>query len=562
MTSSTLAPPPSPFAEAGDPPIEVLPGVYPPEALPIRWTTAPPRPTTAARLRAEGSALPTAGGLDPYVPTAEAPWDRARALHLLRRTGYGATPAAIEAVLALAPGAAVGALVEGAAGLDPLPVPPWHDDGPPGPPPPDSAPQEVRDAYDAELQAYVDGNLLRIYEMEWRTVTEALGGTEADPLAVAVRGFRERLALMWHDHFVASAEIYFLAPWLSRYWQLLQVRALGDFKQFVVDIGLDPAMLVYLNGVQNRAGAPNENYARELMELFTMGPEGPGGAPNYTQQDVAEVARALTGYGVDFYGTLETLFVPSWHDGGTKTILGQTGAWGYADVVRILFEERPVEIATFVCRKLYRDLVYDVPNEAVVAAMAARFQAEGFQLAPVVRALLSSAHFFAAGTMGARIKSPLEHILSFHAETGIEAVVGLQDTIRAVTSVTDQRLFFPPDVSGWPGHHAWLTSSTLPTRWLYTEAVLGTQAAAAESLRAVAFALPDPYAVRALVAGLAALWMGTPFDATDTEAMDRLVGILLGGIPEYEWNPEAPSAGTRLLGLALSVARLPEAQLA
>lgn len=563
MAPSPLDSPALPIAaETDGPPIEVLPGVFAPEAVPIRWAGSPPRPEPAARLGAARPALPTSGGLDPYVPSASAPWDRARALHLLRRTGFGATPAAIEAVLALAPGAAVDALVDRAAALDPLPAPPWHDDAPPGPPPPDSAPQAERDAYEAELQAYLDGNIRRIYEMEWRTITEALGADDADPLGAAARAFRERLALGWHNHFVTSAEDYFLAPWLSRYWQLLQRHALGDFHQFVADVGLDPAMLLYLNGIQNRAGAPNENYARELMELFTMGPEAPDGSPNYTQQDVVEVARALTGYGVDFYGTLEAAFIPPWHDPGDKTILGRTGPWGYADVVDILFEERSAEIARFVCRKLYRDFVYDVPNEEVVASMATLFQAEGFQIAPVVRALLTSEHFFATGTMGAHVKSPLEHVFAFHTEMGVEAAPELQDMIRAVTYVTDQRLFFPPNVAGWPGHHAWLTSSTLPTRWLYTEAVLGGLETVPEALRSVALALPNPTPVRALVADLAALWTGTPFDASDTEAMDRLVGLLLGGVPEYEWDPEAPGAGTRLLGLALHAARLPEAQLA
>ncbi|WP_412060950.1 DUF1800 domain-containing protein [Rubrivirga sp. IMCC45206] len=553
-----LAAPPPPPAASG-PPFEVLPGVFADPALGVRWTDPAPRPPAASKADAPAP-LKANGGLAPYVPSASAPWDRARALHLLRRTGYGARPAAVDAVLALGPDAAVQALVDGAASIGALAPPAWHDDAPPAPPP-NNAPQAEQDEYRRVLQVYLDANTQWIYEMEWRTITEGLGGTEADALAGAARAFHERLTVGWHDHFVASVEAYTLAGWLSRYWRTLQRHALGDFRAFVAEIGTSPAMLVYLNGIQNRVGAPNENYARELMELFTMGAEA-NGQPNYTQQDVAQAARCLTGYTVDVYGTLEAVFVPAWHDNGIKTVLGRTGNWGHDDLVQILFDERANEIATFVARKLYRDVVYDTPNETVVAQLAGVLLANDFALAPAVAALLKSAHFFDGDSIGARIKSPLEHVLGVHAESGTGAIPALQDTIRAITFVTDQRLFYPPNVAGWPGHRDWLTSSTLPTRWLYTNAILSGIEAVPEALRGVALALPSPYVARDLAVDFATLWLGTAVDPADTPAVDRLIGVLLGDIPEYEWDPTAPGAGTRLMGLALHLAVQPEYQLA
>ena len=314
-------------------------------------------------------------------------------------------------------------------------------------------------------------------------------------------------------------------------------------------------MLIYLNGVQNRVGSPNENYARELLELFTMGIEGPDGTPNYSQADVQELARVLTGWSIDVYGTLDAVFVPPWHDSGTKTVFGQTGAWGYDDVVPLLFGQRDSQIAHFVARKLYTEFVYAVPDEAVVADLAAVLLAHDFQIEPAVRALLKSAHFFDGATVGARIKSPATLTLGLHRELGLAGSPDVFETIRFVMNLLGQRLFQPPNVAGWPGYRAWLDTDALPLRWLLGDYLLAQE----QTLQALALDLPNPIDAAALAADFAAFFLGVPLDADDEAA---LVEILLNGIPPYEWNPFDPGAEGRLFGLAAHLLRLPEYQLA
>ncbi len=532
-----LAPPPGAAAPSPppDPPFEYLPGHFSDPRLPIRWTATQAERPAARPL--PGEPLRTQTGLEPFTPSADAPWDRRRALHLLRRTGFGARPADADAVLALTPGAAVDALVDAALAAPLPPAPPWIDE--PLPPP---------DAPDGEVQAYIEANVQWVYDTEHGVYREALG------LRAAGTAFRERLALMWHNHFVTGIEDYFLAPWLWRYWTLLRTHALGDLRQFVHEIGLTPAMLIYLNGIQNRVGEPNENYARELLELFTMGITGPDGTPNYTQQDIEELARALTGWTVDLYGTLESVFIPPWHDGGTKTIFGQTGPWGYNDVVPLLFGQRAPEIAHHIATVLYREFVYEVPDPAIVAALAAELEANDFQLEPTVRTLLRSAHFFDAATIGARVKSPAALTLGLYHEIGLAEDLDLFEITRFVMALTNQRLFQPPNVAGWPGYRAWLDANSLPLRWLYGDAMLPQQ----QTLQALALALPNPFDPYALTADFTAHFFAIPASPEDLAAYAE---ILLNGIPDYEWNPNDPGAEARLLGLAAHLLRLPEYQL-
>jgi uncharacterized protein (DUF1800 family) len=313
-------------------------------------------------------------------------------------------------------------------------------------------------------------------------------------------------------------------------------------------------MLIYLNGFENRVGQPNENYARELLELFTMGITGPDGDPNYTQSDIEELSRALTGWGIDYYGTQEAVFVPFWHDTGEKTIFGQTGAWGYDDIVPLLFGQRADEIAHFVCSKIYQALVYDVPNPSVVAEMAALFVAEDFQIEPVVRTLLRSTHFFDDDVIGARIKSPLDHGLALYRESGYPEHPDVYTYLNFRMAQAGQELFNPPNVAGWPGYHAWIDTQALPVRWLYARQFLYFF----PGMQALALSMPNPYDVHALAADLAAFFLGVPVSDDDLTTFTEL---LLNGIPDYEWNPSADGAEVRLRGLVDHLLGLPEYQL-
>jgi len=452
----------------------------------------------------------------------------------------------------MTPGEAVDALVDGVLALPTLPRPSWAD----SPPPHWSAPAAERDAYN-------QANVGWYQEFAIDVMDRMLGTGIADPVASSITAFRERLALFWHNHFVTGLNSYFLAPWLYRYWDLLFRHSLGDFKAFAHDITLTPAMLVYLNGTDNRVGAPNENYARELLELFTTGILGPNGTPNYTQADITELARALTGWSVDYFGQsdtpLESVFVPSWYDGGPKTLFGKADTEGerynVERAVDLIFQERSSETAHFIARKLYREFVYHVPDEPLVAELATVLLTNDFALEPAIRTLLKSAHFFDGAALGAHIKSPAETMLGLYKETGFEPDAEFYQAQSYTMQLAGQLLFDPPTVAGWPGGRAWLDTSRLAARWTHVEWLVYRQ----NAYRALAARFPDSqWDAAALASDLADYFLGVPLPPEDKA---ELTDILLNGIPAYEWDPTVVGAENRLRALVIHLARLPEFQL-
>ena len=308
---------------------------------------------------------PVTSGLEPYT----GPWEERQAAHLIRRMFFGLTRADLVDALFRTPAQAVDHLVD-AALARPLPAaPPWYN----------TAGTDIAWRY------------------EWQ---------EAWYAEMRAGGLKERMTLLWHDHFVTAIDVYGHAAFAYQYVTKLRTHALGNFRTLLHAVGTLPAMLIYLDGEDSSVGNLNENYARELLELFSMGRVGPDGQDNYTQEDIVQTARALTGWVVNM-NTLRGEFVPGRHDAGVKTIFGRTGAWGYDDVIDILFDEREAEIAHWVAQKLYGWFVHPVPNPTVVAGLAQTLRQNGFEVAPVVRRLLKSAHFFDEAFGGARIKSPV-----------------------------------------------------------------------------------------------------------------------------------------------------------
>ena len=233
-------------------------------------------------------------------------------------------------------------------------------------------------------------------------------------------GFRERLTLFWSNHFVVEYKDVNQPAYLYQYYALIQSHALGNFKTFVSEMGLAPAMLRYLNGFENKKNSPNENYARELYELFTLG-EGNG----YIQEDITETARALTGYNrfKTYLGVIE--FNENSFDKGSKTIFGRSGNWGYNDVIDILFEEKKDLIANFICNKIYRYFVSPQLNSSVVSAMAETFKQNEFELKPVLKQLFKSEHFFDSVNSNVIIKSPIDLMLGLHHSLSFEYKLSL-----------------------------------------------------------------------------------------------------------------------------------------
>jgi uncharacterized protein (DUF1800 family) len=383
--------------------------------------------------------------LAPYTT----PLDRSKAAHLYRRLGFGASVETIDQAVGQTPNALVDTLVAQAANQAPIAPPVWADWNSSDYPEDDDLHRQLKRRQRAEFSLQYAHGLLNNHLFD-------------------------RMSFFWSNHFVTELDVYECNPFLYRYINCLQRNALGNFRTFVREVGLLDAMLYYLDGVFNNRNRPNENYARELYELFTLG-EGNG----YTEQDIIETARALTGYverGKE--GCEPVQFRADRHDEGSKTILGQTGNWGYDDVIDILFDQRPNEIAEFICRKLYEFFVHpdsrdDAGNaQTIISGMAATFLANDFEIAPVLSQLFKSQHFFDDDAIGVIIKSPFDFYLNILKESSFSYDDTLVASLVNYSGLLSQQLFDPVDVAGWQRDRSWINTNFMIGRWLTIETML------------------------------------------------------------------------------------------
>ncbi len=383
--------------------------------------------------------------LAPYTT----PLDRSRAAHLYRRLGFSGPIQTIDQAVGQTAGALVDNLVNQALNMAPTPAPTWADWNNSNYPADDDAARQMR-------RAQLD---------EWR-LTYANG--------MLANNLRERLSFFWSNHFVTEIDVYNCTSFLYYYINCLQRNAIGNFKTFVSEIGLTNAMLYYLDGVYNNGDNPNENYGRELYELFTL---GEGNA--YTEQDIIETARALSGY-VERgeIGCEPVAFDATKHDAGSKTILGQSGNWGYDDVMDVLFQQRPNEIAEFICRKLYEFFVHPDSKDAtgnaqaIISGMATTFVSNNFEIAPVLSQLFKSQHFFDDKAIGVIIKSPFDFYFNFLKESGFTYNDTNVSEIINYSRLLTQNLFDPIDVAGWQRDRSWINTNFIIGRWLTIESIL------------------------------------------------------------------------------------------
>jgi len=366
-------------------------------------------------------------------------WSVVEVNHLYRRAAFGISPEEAKGILALTPEQAVDDLVDRAFNLPPTAEPAW-----------------ASNTTDSDFN---NNDLTREFRY---TMMAALHSND----------LRDRLMLFWSNHFVTELPSYRCPSYWYDYVNILQRNCLGNLKTFVYEIGLSPAMLVYLNGNQNRNDRPNENYARELYELFTLG-EGLG----YTQTDIEETAKALTGYTLRNDRCAPYVFRPEHFNSDDKTIFGRTGNWGYDDVIDILFDERPNEISTFIVQKLYRYFVHtDLPDGQIIDELASDLRSSNFELEPVLRKLLKSQHFFDVYARSVIIKSPLDLLISFYNEF-MMPFPELGDDYIANSMFfwgeqMGQKIFQPPNVAGWQMDRAWINSPFLLSRWKYLEQMI------------------------------------------------------------------------------------------
>lgn len=263
----------------------------------------------------------------------------------------------------------------------------------------------------------------------------------------------EKMTLFWHNHFTSSMQKVKFPVLLYRQNQLFRQHALGNFKQLTHAITKDPAMLGYLDNFKSTKQSPNENFARELLELFTLG-EG-----HYSEQDIKEAARAFTGWSID-RKTGEFRFYKRRHDYGEKIFMGQPGKLDGDDVVEIIFQ-RP-EAATFLVNKLWLEFISETPNQKEVNRLANFFRNNNYEMKPLMRELLLSHHFRDPDNYGRLIKSPVEYLVGTLRIFDIPVQDGR--LVAFASAGLGQNLFDPPNVKGWSGGRDWITSSSLLSR--------------------------------------------------------------------------------------------------
>lgn len=478
-------------------------------------------PATASTWNVASVSSGYKASLEPYTPSSQKPWDQRRAAHLLRRTSIGAAKAEIDQILSIDPVTAVNQIVDEAINA-PLPAPPgWYPSSSKG------GPEKL--------------DVIAGWFHEMRT-----------------SGLREKLAFFWSNHFVTAAKSYDSPSYMFQYLDTLRTHALGNFKTFTYEIGLKPAMLIYLDSIKNKDAGPNENYARELLELFTMGILNQHGEENYSQNDISELARCFTGLRVDD-ATLSYYVDDKRYDFGTKTIFGQTGQFGYDEAIDIIFEERAEAICYHVCGQLYRTFVHASVDDEIVSALADIMLANNFELEPVMRTLLSSDHFFEDSFIGACYKSPMELLNGFVVEAGLSMDETGDAEIYEDGDRLGQKLFDPPNVAGWPGYQSWLSTSSMPLRWTYVgQMINGSPEYNAANLVPLAKQMSDPNDPYALSRELADFFLPQPLDEEEYQILQE---VLLDGMPDYEWDIDGQVANARLRGYMTFLTQLPQFQL-
>lgn len=268
-------------------------------------------------------------------------------------------------------------------------------------------------------------------------------------MATSGAQLREKMAFFWHGHFACrNLNIYYQQLLLHT----IRTNALGNFGDLLREVSKSAAMLNFLNNNQNRKDHPNENFAREVMELFTMG------RGNYSEQDIKEAARAFTGWGTNLSG--EFIFRKGQHDGAAKTFMGKTGNFDGDDILDILLEQP--ETAIFITRKIYKFFVNEEFDAEKVEWLAKRFYQSGYAIPDLLEDIFTSDWFFAPKNMGSKIKSPVELWVGMRRQLPLTMQVWSAQLI--FQKLLGQVLFYPPNVAGWPGGKAWIDTSSLLLR--------------------------------------------------------------------------------------------------
>ena len=398
-------------------------------------------------------------------PITQQEWNRARAAHLLERAGFGGTPEEIDRFAAMTPEQAVRRLVYHKNIPNPLPEfehSGVHDPGiEPFPPSRPAATKlaaekgeaigvKVKPSGNRRLQPVVDRFFywLRASKLE----TERVSYWWGQRMLTTNRPLEEKMTLFWHGHFATSEDKVRDYRKMLKQNELFREKGTGNFRDLLISVSEDPAMLAFLDAGVNVKGSPNENFAREIMELFTMG------VGNYSENDIREAARAFTGWN---YVDLEFVVREDEHDDSSKTVLGRTGNFDGVDVIDIILAQPAT--ANYIAGKIYRYFVREDLSPQLQSKLAEQFRSENYEIAPLLYTIFMSRDFYSPASVATRIKPPAELVISTYRKMGLKELPGVPD-FNVVTETLGQRLLFPPTVAGWAQGKSWITPGLLLAR--------------------------------------------------------------------------------------------------
>ncbi|HEV8414490.1 MAG TPA: DUF1800 domain-containing protein [Bryobacteraceae bacterium] len=407
-----------------------------------------------------------AGWQNDLAPIGPADWNYDFAAHLLERAGFGGTPEEIQALAKLTPVQAIARMVR-FEGTDARELPPFehsgiHDPGlepfpPTRPAVTDLAKEKgealgikVKPTGNRRLQPVVDEFFywLRASVLE----TNRVSYWWANRMLTSPRPLQEKMALFWHGHFASNeAKVRDYRKLLGQL-ELFQKQGMGNFRNLTVAVAQDPAMLSFLDAGVNVKGASNENFAREIMEIFTMG------VGHYTETDIREAARAFTGWNY-----VDTKFVinKDQHDDGEKTFLGHTGRLDGVAVIDIIMQQPAT--ADYIAGKIYRYFVREDLSPELQKKLGAILRQNHYEITPLLETIFLSRDFYSPASVGTQIKSPVQLTVETYKKLGQKNIPGVPD-FNLATSALGQQLFSPPTVAGWAGGQSWITPGLLLER--------------------------------------------------------------------------------------------------
>ncbi len=389
------------------------------------------------------------------TPLSSQEWDPTKAAHLLNRAGFGGTPAHIDSLVRSGMAATVRYLVDGPAAPAPAPAPDWAK-------PTDfaalreQAMQAVANVPPGD-EAAVKAARREIAQARRREQSQHmldLGAWWLDRMRESVDPLEEKMTLFWHGHFATSAQKVQDAYFMWRQNQTFREHARGNFGVLVKAMSRDPAMIQWLDLRESKAAHPNENFAREVMELFTLG-EG-----HYTEKDVTEGARAFTGYRIDPRDSSFRFDVRQ-HDNTPKTFLGRTDVLDGDQAIDTILAQ-PV-CALYLANKLWTFFAYENAPAPLVAALANTIRANKYEMRPVLHQMFTSQEFYSAAAVRTQIKSPIQWAVQ--TARALEIELPPKGPLAVALRQMGQVPFYPPSVKGWDGGKAWISTSTLLTRY-------------------------------------------------------------------------------------------------